>query len=270
MLVGGHAVINGNDKIVQVLHGGQGSVCNFPDGFPASIPNPRIGHILEADNEGRHVLMCGGFSPGSNFKQIRKQNTQCFALNLENNEWTRLPPLIIGVSYASSAFFQGELIVIGGFVEGPERAKTDVIQVSFAKHAFQKSRNLTFEASCQVLDVINSRWRLSAVRYPIKVWGQCTTSTEDGTVSTGGWSDSDPESSLKLTFARQRNKIDSQWRKLTDLNIGRATHACLGTSYKVVGFLFPSEDAILIFYSALLHKGGKISHHCGRRHARGQ
>ena len=79
--------------------------------------------------------------------------------------------------------------------------------------------------------------RLSLIHHPLEIWGQCSTVTKDGKFvhTTGGWSDLYPGRDLTSTFGvpLTHQGIPGNWKRLADMNVGRATHACLATSYKV-------------------------------------
>ena len=173
--------------------------------------------------------MCGGFSPGSNSFQIRLQNKECYMLDIKANQWRRLPNLPEGVSYATASFTRGQLTVIGGY---RDREKV---------------------AYMQVLDVQRMLWKVFRTGYPFGVWGHCTAVTSDGQMySTGGWSDTEPQANLKSNLVLQEpghqlvtsefdgtSSIDVgghgilSWSRRNSMNVGRGTHACLATNYKV-------------------------------------
>ena len=80
---------------------------------------------------------------------------------------------------------------------------------------------------------ISSKWSLSKTKYPIKVWGHCSVISKDGTTiySTGGFTARNIEKNLKSTFSTDSASLVSS--RLPDMKIGRSTHACLITKYKV-------------------------------------
>ena len=171
--------------------------------------------------------MCGGFSPGSNSFRIRLQNKECYMLDLKANRWRALPNLPEGVSYATAIFWRGHLMVLGGY--------RDRQKVAFT----------------QVLDLKSKRWRVFRNGYPFGVWGHCTVVTSDGLIhSTGGWSDTEPQANLKSNLVLQEPRLVTSgfdgtstdmegrgsglnWSRRNSMNVGRGTHACLATYYKV-------------------------------------
>jgi hypothetical protein len=110
---GGH-VVNGESTSVEVVS--QSGVCTFPEGYPAKLPTPRIGHTAGVTQSGL-IIICGGFVPGSEYKQIAKQNRNCYSLDPKQNRWSKLPSLIKGVSYASGTVVTSsqKFLIIGGF-----------------------------------------------------------------------------------------------------------------------------------------------------------
>ena len=61
--------------------------------------------------------MCGGYPHDINvLSKIVEANNKCFMLDVRLNQWSQLPSLISGVSYAAATFVErlGLLFIIGG------------------------------------------------------------------------------------------------------------------------------------------------------------
>ena len=102
-------------------------------------------------------------------------------------------------------------------------------------------------SSCapQILDLASMKWRLAPISYPFGVWGHCVAMTSKGDLySTGGWSDSDPQASLKSNWVLLSGTVtpgfengqQQGWTGRNSMNVGRGTHACHATYYKVWTF----------------------------------
>ena len=77
------------------------------------------------------------------------------------------------------------------------------------------------------------KWKIASFSYPNGIWGHCVAMTKDGDLySTGGWSDPDPQASLKSNLVLSANG-KREWSDRNSMNVGRGTHACLATHYKV-------------------------------------
>ena len=77
------------------------------------------------------------------------------------------------------------------------------------------------------------KWKIVSFSYPFGVWGHCVAMTNNGDIySTGGWSDPDPQASLKSNLVLSANG-KREWSDRNSMNVGRGTHACLATYYKV-------------------------------------
>ena len=77
------------------------------------------------------------------------------------------------------------------------------------------------------------KWKIAPFSYPNGIWGHCVAMTKDGDLySTGGWSDPDPQASLKSNLVLSANG-KREWSDRNSMNVGRGTHACLATHYKV-------------------------------------
>jgi hypothetical protein len=98
----------------------------------------------------------------------------------------------------------------------------------------------------QSLDLTTMRWSVAG-NFPLAVWGQCTVLLNEGRGlgTTGGWTDFNTRESMRSTFildltssqdsssSLSRSRSSSSWKKFANMGLGRATHACLATTYKV-------------------------------------
>ncbi len=179
------------------------------------MPSPRVGHTLASSSASNRVFMCGGYSASeTRIDSINKVSKQCFILDLETNQWRSLPDLKMGVSYATSIYIETRkrLMIIGGY------------------HNKQKVNYV------QILDLDAQEWRLSLVHYPLATFGHCSVSVSDSVIfSTGGWNDvgGDLTSTFSLETGKTGESNAGGWQKVSSMRVGRATHACLATRYKV-------------------------------------
>lgn len=81
------------------------------------------------------------------------------------------------------------------------------------------------------------QWSVFPTRYPFGVYGHCSVISEDGGSihSSGGWSDNEEalNSAFVLELGDNTVSASSRWEKVSPMRVGRSTHACLPTKYKV-------------------------------------
>lgn len=129
--------------------------CDLPDGYPAPLPSARVGHVVASNKQAASskLFMCGGHTPSSsNVQQVNWYNHQCLALDINSNQWSKLPSLKVGVSYGTAVYIEriGALIVIGGYRGS---TKHDFIQVSCKTDQLTKCKGTLSQWSQHLLCV---------------------------------------------------------------------------------------------------------------------
>lgn len=68
LILGGENIESGEKprKKVDVLT--SEGICNFPYGYPPSLPSARIGHSVAVSRKNGQVMLCGGYDP-ANFRK---------------------------------------------------------------------------------------------------------------------------------------------------------------------------------------------------------
>ena len=68
LILGGQNIESGEKprKKVDVLT--SEGICNFPYGYPPSLPSARIGHSVAVSRKNGQVMLCGGYDP-ANFRK---------------------------------------------------------------------------------------------------------------------------------------------------------------------------------------------------------